>query len=60
MLREAGKYLSNDDYPHFIAKFDSQGNIIDHHSSDSRYGSRFGTNEIILAALTILRGKAML
>jgi hypothetical protein len=44
MIREAGKYPSNDDYPHFSVSFDSEGNIVDYHSSDSRHGSRFGQN----------------
>ncbi len=62
MIREAGKYNSNDDYPHFIVKFDSQGNIIDYHSSDSRHGSssRFGENEVVGTALAFLREKGML
>lgn len=60
MIREAGKYPSNDDYPHFLVEFDSQGNIIDYHSSDSRHGSRFGKNEVAGTALTFLRGQGML
>lgn len=60
MIREAGKYPSNDDYPHFIVSFDSQGNIVDYHSSDSRHGSRFGQNEVVATALAFLRGKGML
>lgn len=60
MIREAGKYPSNDDYPHFIASFDSQGNITDYHSSDSRHGRRFGKNEVVGTALAFLRGKGML
>jgi hypothetical protein len=60
MIREAGKYPSNDDYPHFLVKFDNQGNIIDYHSSDSRHGSRFGQNEVAGTALAFLRGKGML
>ncbi|NJN63140.1 MAG: hypothetical protein HC795_17940 [Coleofasciculaceae cyanobacterium RL_1_1] len=60
MIREAGKYPSNDDYPHFIVSFDSQGNVKDFHSSDSRYGSRFGQNEIVATALAVLRAKGML
>ncbi len=60
MIREAGKYPSNNDYPHFIVKFDSQGKMIDYHSSDSRYGSRFGQNEVVATALAVLRAKGML
>lgn len=60
MIREEGKYPSNDDYPHFIVSFDSQGNIVDYHSSDSRHGSRFGQNEVVATALAFLRGKGML
>lgn len=60
MIREAGKYPSNDDYPHFSAEFDSKGNIIDFHASDSRSGSRFGRDEIVKTALAFLKGKGML
>lgn len=60
MIREAGKYPSNDDYPHFIVSFDSRGNMIDYHSSDSRHGSRFGQREVVTTALAFLRGKGML
>ncbi len=62
MIREAGKYPSKDDYPHFLVEFDSQGNIIDYHSSDSRHGngSRFGKNEVTMTALSFLKGKGML
>jgi hypothetical protein len=60
MIREEGKYKSNDDYPHFIVSYDSQGNIVDCHSSDSRHGSRFGQNEVIATALAFLRGKGMI
>ncbi len=60
MIREAGKYPSNDDHPHFIVSFDNQGNIIDYHSSDSRHGSRFGQNEVVATALEFLRAKRML
>ena len=60
MIRDAGKYPSNDDYPHFMVEYDSKGNIIDFHSSDSRHGSRYGRNEIVGIALAFLRGKGML
>jgi hypothetical protein len=60
MIREEGRYQSNDDYPHFIVSFDSEGNITDYHSSDSRHGDRFGQNEVVAAALAFLRGKGML
>lgn len=60
MIREAGKYPSNDDYPHFILSFDSRGNMVDYHSSDSRHGNRFGQNEVVATALAFLRGKGML
>jgi hypothetical protein len=60
MIREAGKYPSNDDYPHFLVEFDRQGNIIDFHSSDSRHSGRFGKNEVTGIALAFLRSKGML
>ncbi|AFW96209.1 hypothetical protein ANA_C13547 [Anabaena sp. 90] len=60
MIRDAGKYPANDDYPHFMGSFDSSGNVVSFHSSDSRHGSRFGENEIVAVALSYLRGKGML
>jgi hypothetical protein len=60
MMREAGKYPANDDYPHFLVVFDDQGNVKDYHSSDSRHGSRFGQNEVVGTALAYLRGVGML
>ncbi len=60
MIRDAGKYPSNDDYPHFMVSFDDHGNITSLHSSDSRHGSRFGENEVIAVALAILKAKGML
>ena len=60
IICKAGKYPSNDDYPHFIVGFDSQSNIVDYHSSDSRQGSRFGQNGVVATALAFLSGKGMM
>ena len=59
MIREAGNYKANNDYPHFFVEFDSQGNIRDYHSTDSDR-SRFGQNEVVGTALAFLREKGML
>jgi len=60
MLREEGSY--DDDYPHFLCEFDSEGNIVDFHSATSRKGpnSRWGRDEVIRAALAFVKGKGML
>ncbi|RMG15717.1 MAG: hypothetical protein D6728_00150 [Cyanobacteria bacterium J055] len=58
LVREEGEY--NDEYPHYTLEFDSDGNIIDYHYSESRRGSRYGKNEIVAIAIAFLRGVGML
>ncbi|NEQ66365.1 MAG: hypothetical protein F6K21_12845 [Symploca sp. SIO2D2] len=57
LIRQAGQ---TDEYPHFTVEFDSNGVVKDFHSSDSRFGNRFGQNEVIAAALAYLRGVGLL
>lgn len=57
LFRDRGQQT---EYPHFTVDLDSQGNIIDFHSSDSRKGNRFGLNEVITAAIASLKGKGLL
>ena len=56
-MRQAGQ---RDEYPHATLKYDDQGNLLDYHWSDSRFGNRFGQNEVIATAIAFLRGKGML
>ena len=61
MLREKGQADPKDpDYPHFMVDYDSQGNIIDYHASDSRFGDRFGSREVIATAIAYLKGRGWL
>lgn len=57
LMRQAGQ---RDEYPHVTLKYDSRGNLVDYHWSDSRFGNRFGQNEVVATALAFLRGKGML
>jgi hypothetical protein len=57
LLREQGQTT---EYPHFTVNLDSRGNIVDYHASDSRYGQRFGSTEVIYAVISVLRGKGLL